>query len=440
MGSTTVRTPAAAKTPAPAAPKLTFETLPPSALEELRSRWDLTDAQIKDFLDAVQRGSRTVGDYLQLDEGHARALECMALAYYRERHFELATHTYNQLVQLFPERSSAWRGLGACAQVTKQYALAVICFAQALQHDASDVAAQVLLGECYCLGNKPELGMQALRRALTLPTPEAWQKDYVKRAKFILAAQQTKFDAARKNPAGSAGSKTLNAAAAGTQGEAGDPSRPAQAAATQGQVSGSPQDAESAESTETAQTAAHVAERLEAVKHIEGSEEAVRLLATPEMRAMVERITQGVQFEAICVKDVAGFTDAQLQGGYAAACDYLEQGKPLQAMQTLGWLLYLDHKNPLFLQLAGLAAHHLKLYCYADYLYGVSLIYDATDPTTLIYRGEVKILSEERHAGVALLKKGLALCGRRPELQDIAKRGQALIKQFDSKERSQKAP
>jgi tetratricopeptide (TPR) repeat protein len=434
MGSTTLRTPAAAKTPAPAPPKLTFETLPPEALHELRSRWDLSDAQIKEFLAAVQRGSRTVGDYLELDEGHARALECMALAYYRERHFELATHTYNQLVQLFPQRSSAWRGLGACAQVTKQYPLAVICFAQALQHDASDVAAQVLLGECYCLGNKPELGMEALRRALTLPTPEAWQKDYVKRAKFILAAQQSKFDATRQSPSEPAG--PLHS------GEA-DPAARGQAAKTPGQAdpfSKAAPPAQTAQSAEAAQTEAHVAERLEVVKHIEGSEEAVRLLATPQMRAMVERITQGVQFESICVKDVAGFTDAQLQGGYAAACDYLEQGKPLQAMQTLGWLLYLDHKNPLFLQLAGLAAHHLKLYCYADYLYGVSLIYDATDPTTLIYRGEVKILSEERHAGVELLKKGLALCGSRPDLQDIAKRGQALIKQFDSKERSQKAP
>ena len=105
-------------------------------------------------------------------------------------------------------------------------------------------------------------------------------------------------------------------------------------------------------------------------------------------------------------------------------------------MHIIGWMIYLDSRNPKYYQLAGLSAQHMKLWCLADYLYGISLIYDGETPSpiTQIYRGEAKLFSEERHAGLDLLRAGLARSGTDLDEQDAAKRARTLISQFGSKE------
>ena len=154
------------------------------------------------------------------------------------------------------------------------------------------------------------------------------------------------------------------------------------------------------------------------------------LLAHPEVQALIETLTEQVKTDQVTIKEVAGFTEEQMYGGYAAACKYLEMGQPLTTLQLVGWLLFLDSRNGTYYQLAGISAHHLKLHCLADYLYGLSLIYDPGNPITMIYRGEAMIFSEEMPEGLELIRQGIAKCGKKDEEVEAAKRGQALIAKF----------
>ena len=157
----------------------------------------------------------------------------------------------------------------------------------------------------------------------------------------------------------------------------------------------------------------------------------------PKIQEIAQRLSAKLQRREITYKDVAGFTDEQMYGGYAAACRLIDAGKPLTALEIMGWMLYFDGRNGSYYQVAGLAAHHAKLYCFADYLYALSLIYEPNNPVTMLYQGEVKIYSFERHGGVELLRQAVDMLSHDSEQRHLVKRGKALIKQFEKKPVSQ---
>jgi tetratricopeptide (TPR) repeat protein len=402
------------------------EALPAEVLNQLRGPCGMDEAQIAEMVRAVNDGVRCVGDYIGMGPEAANGLESTALAYYRHQRYDLAGPIYAFLVEVFPHRHSAWRGLGAVAHAQKNYLGAVVAYLMALKVTPDDLVSQVLLGEAYLLAGRRQHGVACLEYALTLKPNLAHEPAYLKRAKLLLEAQRRRPDAGepmhpwvgRTLPEdGPSGATPAESALTSTTG-AEPPAEPAEAKSVEA-------DAEDVDPQQE-----HIAEKMRLVGHIEGAEAAVKLLSTPEMQAMVQTLTERASDGEIAIKDVAGMSDEQMQAGYVAACAYLEQGKPVEALQILGWLLFLNSQEPLYLQLAGVTAHHMKLHCLADYYYGLALVYDPKNPSTMIYRGEVKLLTEEREAGLDLLRQGIALGGQQTELAALVQRGQALLKQF----------
>lgn len=387
------------------APALKLADLPPQVLAELRNECKLSDEDIAEVFTAVQQGVRTPGEMLGITPGVANTVESMALTLYRHRHYSFAASMYGFLLEMDANRGSAWRGLGACNQATKTYAVAVFCYQNALEAATDDIVSRVLLGETLCLMKYPHLGVEVLQGALAMGTQVAAHQPYLKRAEGILKAQNVEVApaAAAKEQAALAAEKPQAAAEV-------LPDR---------KFSKQEKDAMAALADRFAQG---------------GDDRAI--FDDPQMKELMAKLSFGLDREIITLKQVAGFTDEQMYGGYVAACRYLDMGQPLMCLHIVGWLLYLDTRNAKYYQLAGISAQHLKLWCFADYLYGLSLIYDDDEnpsPITQIYRGEAKIFSEERHAGVELLRTGMARCGNDPEEQDAAKRAKLLLTQFGSK-------
>jgi hypothetical protein len=69
----------------------------------------------------------------------------------------------------------------------------------------------------------------------------------------------------------------------------------------------------------------------------------------------------------------------------------------------------------------------------------MSLIFDKNNPVTMLYQGEVKIYSFERHAGVEMLRRAVEMLSPNSEQRHLVKRGKALIKQFEKKPVSQQS-
>ena len=381
------------------------QDIPADVIELVRQRCSLTHDQINDVIDAIKSGVGNAAEYFGVTPAIANAIESMALEFYRQKHVLYANSLYAFLVEVDRNRSTAWRGMGACHQVGRLYPLAVLCYQQAIFLDPNDVISTVFLGECLFIDGWRDEGIRTLQRAVAMGSSIPAHALYVKRAQNILTTQAG-LAAAAVEPAKKKGDSQFDVS------EPVLASVPAQA------------DADALAMGEINVEALLAMDNLDFAKH-------------PKIQELAQRLSAKLQRREITYKDVAGFTDEQMYGGYAAACRLIDAGKPLTALEVMGWMLYFDGRNGSYYQVAGLAAHHAKLYCFADYLYSLSLIYEPNNPVTMLYQGEVKIYSFERHGGVELLRKAVDMLGHDSEQRHLVKRGKALIKQFEKKPVSQ---
>ncbi len=380
------------------------QDIPADVIELVRQRCKLTPEQVTDVVDAIKSGVDGAAEYFGVTPAVANTIEAMALEFYRQKHILYALCLYSFLVEVEHTRATAWRGMGACHQVGRVYPMAVLCYQQAIHLDPNDVISTVFLGECLFIDGWREEGIRALERAVALGSSSPAHTLYVKRAQTIIDTQAGRATAAvaPKKKADDAHldvTEPVLTAAPAQGGEAG----------ALGEV-----DVE----------ALLAMDDLDFAKH-------------PKIQELAQRLQARVRSREITYKQVAGFTDEQMYGGYAAACRLIDTGRPLTALEVMGWMLYFDGQNGSYYQVAGLAAQHAKLYCFADYLYAMSLIFDKNNPVTMLYQGEVKIYSFERHAGVELLRRAVEMLGPDPEQRLLVKRGKALIKQFEKKPASQ---
>jgi hypothetical protein len=161
------------------------------------------------------------------------------------------------------------------------------------------------------------------------------------------------------------------------------------------------------------------------------------LLSHPENKAKLQQIIDAVHENRLAVKEIVGMSSEEMEAAYAGACSYLSKGDSDNAMRLIGWLLFFDRRNPKYYHLGGIIAMHTQLWCLADYFFSMGLIYDdqvAPNPDLLIYGGESKIFSMERHKGLEMIRRGLALCEGQPDKVKVAKRAVSLLKRFGVKD------
>ena len=398
--------------PSPQAmPLLGGRPLPPEVFASLQHA-GVKPEHIAEMCQAVDDGITTVSDYWGLTPQVVKTIEAMALDFYRQRHHMFAVLLYTFLVEIDADNAHAWRGLGAACLALHQTERAIIALQAALVIDPSDPIVLFLLGESLLVAGHGVYAKEAYTRGLARAGKDVRYAAHVRRATAIMAAR----DISQIRPA--------EPAAAG-------PSHPAPAAATGSAVGGH----HAAPAAPPGPTAELPPDRLPTM-----AEAAHMTLADverhPAMKALLDQLWEGVCRRFITVKDVAGFSDEQLVGSYNAACGYLEAGQPLVAMRIAGWLQCCDGRNPLYYQLAGVAAQQLQLFCLADAMFGFSLVYRPDDPPCELYRGEVKLFSGEPEEGRALIAGAMPRLGKDAHGVALARRGQLLLTQYPAHARS----
>ena len=396
----------------------TLTDLPPELIAHVQKVCHLTADQVSDILEAVKLGITTTSEYLGVTPAVANTIESLALEFYRQKHTMHANTLYAFLIEMDPNRATAWRGVGACQQSSKFYPMAVLAYQRALTINPDDVISTILLGECLYLDGWRDEAVRALERGVAMGANIPAHAVYIKRAQAILRIQAG-GEAASGGPADT--KKKSDAVAAYDSGPTLE-----ELTRNPAPMMGLQPGADLA-----AQYANVDIQALLAMDNAEFANHPVIADLATKLSALVKRT-------AITIKDIAGFTDEQMYGGYVAACRYIDMGQPLTALKIIGWLIHFDSRNGSYYQVAGIAAQHAKLYCFADYLYGLSLIYDKDNATTMLYRGEVKIYSFERNAGVQLIREAVEKLATDPESRHLVKRGKSLIKQFEKKQPSQR--
>lgn len=353
-------------------------------LERIKGWKELPDAERQEIVDALASGVKNLGQFFAFTPEMFNAVEAMAYNYYRSKVYLTSSQLYSYLLTLDPERPTAWRGLGACFHANKNYSVAVNCYAFAVRFDPDDVISQVYWGECLCLGDDPKRGLEILTDVVKHADAgkvEATLAPFVARARAIVAA---KGGIPQRIVLMDTGRMIAEDAAAALKEQGIDPGDP-----------------------------------------LEG------MFQSPEAQAMLEEIAEGYRNHLVTIREIAGFSAEQMDAAFAGACQYLNTGQPTQALQIIGWLIYIDSKDPRFYHLGGICMQHLKVYPMADYMYDMARLYgNDADPTTLVYHGEVKILQEEREEGLALVRQAIELAKKDPTAHDVIKRGQVLLKQF----------
>jgi tetratricopeptide (TPR) repeat protein len=352
------------------------------------------DDEVEGMLAAVQRGE-SVAEYYGYTPEVCNTIELVALAHYRTGRYAQACNVFAWLIDATGGgHASGWRGMGACFQAQKQYALAADAYRRALLFSPEDFLSKVFLGECLCHLGEHQEGLALLQGVLETAPKTDMGAPHILRARAIVKAQSVQ-------PApGTAVGTTASAASPGAKQEPADTT------------------IDAALAKDTAQSAHDAAMQ--------------QVMADPKLKEQLEQLTEAVRNRQTTYKELAGFPDEQMDAGYAVACQFLERGDPLQALQTVGWLMWVDARDGRFYQLAGICVHQMKLWWLADYLYGEALEFGADRAMTLVYRGEVKIMLEEKDEAKKLLTEGIELAQKPPVSQDILTRGRFLLKQLST--------
>jgi len=346
----------------------------------------IPDQDLEDIVASLRAGVTAPGDALGFDEAALNHIEQTAVAYYQVQRFAPASTLFGFMAQMNPKRASAWRGLGACAQATRKYALACICYDRALQLDPLDIVSHVYLGESLCHSGKKEEGLLVLQGALEkgLARPEA--KPYLLRARAIVVAGGVVPARIFMSQAANESHKKALAALKAVPEYAYDPERPLS---------------------------------IDDMKR------------NPEIAPLLKDLGALVKQGRLTLADVGGFTAKELDGTYATAVKLVETNQSALGVQLVGLLMLIDPAKSKYYQLAAIGFQRLKQYALADHYYALAFaLEEPKDARTLTYRGENKIMMGEIDEGIKLVRDGVKAAGKKREYEDVAKRGTALIKQF----------
>jgi tetratricopeptide (TPR) repeat protein len=339
----------------------------------------IPDADLEALVQSIKDGAATPGESLGFGPEALTSIERMALGYYRGKKYGQAAVLYSFVLRMDPDRAGAWRGLGACCQAQKLYAVAARCYEAAVRCDPKDIVSQVFWGECLCQTGQTQAGLTLLREVLKTGTSEARYKPYLTRASAIVGA------------------------------EGGVPPKLVLLQAGKKMIA------------EAAELANDDPNREITARDIQNN---------PKLAGMLREIGELVAKGRLSYAELGGFTKNELDGAYGSACEYAQMGRVAEAIQIAGYLALVDPQNGRYYQLTGICWQRMKQYEAADHYYGMSLIFDKENARTLCYQGECRLMLGKVEEGLDLLARGVKAAGPKKDLADVASRGQALLAQF----------
>ncbi len=347
---------------------------------------DIPDADLEAIWEAVQDGANTYGEVVGIDDASLNTIEDIAISYYRSRRYEEAAVIYGFILQVNPNRPTAWRGLGACAHAQKGYDIALRCYQAAFHWNPADVISKVYAGECLCMLGDKAAGLKLLQAVIEQGSEDMAELPYITRARAIVGA------------------------------DGGVPARVVLVKEGDKLIG------------ETEEVLREMGVEFDPDAEINLED----MMRNPKLRQGFADVKEALREGRLTYADVGGFTDFELDGTYAVACNYANIGQGLQAIQICGYLMLIDPYKGRYYQLVGICLQRMKQYDLADHYYRIALSLDSDDPMTLIYQGEVKIMQGKIDEGVGIISKGVELAASNSELHDVKSRGEILIQQFGS--------
>lgn len=351
---------------------------------------DIPDQDFADIIGAIQDGAKTAADALGFSADALNAIERMAQAYYRTHQFSKSAVIYGFVLQMDPKRPTAWRGLGASAQASREFGYAGQCYKQAVALAPDDVPSRVFLGECMCQIGERARGVELLRETIETGSERAEYLPYLTRARAIVA-----------NDGGIPNTIILRRQGEALFREATTDMQVAEAAA----VGIDPEDQD---------------------RDIEFSD----MQKNPRLLASIQELSKLVAEDKLTYAQVGGFTAQELDGAYAVACKYAELGEVTKSIQIAGYLIFLDPHRARYYQLVGICLQRMKQYEGADFYYRMAEIFEPGDPMTLVYRGECLIMAGKADEGLKIVREGQQKAAQDAEFAAIGERAGVLIKQF----------
>lgn len=345
---------------------------------------EISDQSIEDIVSAVQDGATSYAEAMGFSPEALRAIEQIALGYYRGRQFDRSALVYSFILGLEHTYAAAWRGLGACCHAEKKYSLALYCYRGALEQDATDMVSAVFTGECLCMVGEQAEGIRVLEAVVERGSDNAAYLPYLTRARAIIAAEGGKPPRVVLMEKGEKLARTI--------------------------------------SEEMVQVLVDFDDDREV--------ELEDIMRNPQLSEDFKEVAQALKDGRLTYAEVGGFTENELDGAYAAACQYVEMGQVIEAMQICGYLMMLDPYNGRYYQLVGISLQRLKQYEQADHYYRMALVNDKTNAMTMVYQGECKIMAGHVDGGLEIVRKGLEAAGDDPEHAAVAERARQLLQQF----------
>ena len=344
----------------------------------------IPDADLEAIWESLQNGGESLGDAVGFDDAALNSVEEIALGYYRSRRYDQAATIYGFVLQMNTKRSSAWRGLGACAHAQQSYLIAMRCYQAACSWNPQDVVSKVYTGECMCMLGDKESGLALLEEVVEQGSEDSTALPYITRARAIIGA------------------------------DGGIP--PRVVLLKEGQ-----------------QLIAETEEALSAMGAVFDEDREIEMddmMRNPQLRDGIATVKEAIREGRLTYADVGGFTEIELEGAYASACNLAAAGQGVEAIEICGYLMMVDPYKGRYYQLVGVSLQRMKQYELADHYYRIALTLDKEDPMSLIYRGECKIMLGRIDEGVDFVKEGVGLAEGKAEHKEVQSRGEILIKQF----------
>lgn len=350
----------------------------------------IPDEDLQELIDSIRKGADTPAAALGFGPEALRAIEDMALGFYRGQLYQKAIELYSFITRLDPGYAPAWRGIGACAQCAGQFYIASLAYENALERDPSDVVSRVFLGESLCLLGKRDEGLKVLKEAVAKGTKDDALQAYLSRADAIIAQGGGALSRVVLMDKG----KLLFDETERALGELGiGGSSTAEAIGPDGEL------------------------------HFEN-------IKDEKLKDSIRELAKKVKDGEITYAQVGGFKEKDLDAVYKVACQYVEMGKVVEGLQIISHLMILDPYKGKYYQLVGICLQLMKQYEYAIDYYDVASELEPNNAMTLVYLGETKILGGEIDAGMVDVKAGIAAAEGKPEHKDVLARGRSLVQKF----------
>lgn len=346
------------------------------------------------IVDAIRQGVKNAGEALGFSEEALDSIERTAQAYYRTHQFAKAAVIYGFVLRLNQKRATAWRALGACAQAQKKFDDANPCYRVATELDPSDVASTVFLAECLCQVGERDEGIRLLRSVIEAEHVEERYRPYLTRARAIVAQD----------------GGIPNTILLRRQGEALFQEASQEIVLSEAAAVGMDADALDRE--------------------IEFSD----IRRNPRLVSAIRELARYIEDGRLSYAQVGGFTDDEMDGAYAVACQYAQVNEVAKAIQIAGYLIFLDPRCGRYYQLVGICLQRMKQYEGADFYYRMAEIFAPGDAMTQVYRGECLIMSGKVDAGLRVVAEGRDLAAQNQDGLTIVNRADVLLKQFGALE------